>query len=61
MARSSARDKSGGTLDKVMGRVREAGGALTGNEKRKARGQGKQAKGSARKKQGHFKDLFTKG
>lgn len=61
MARSSARDKSGGTLDKMMGRIKEAGGALTGNERRKARGQGKQAKGSARKKKGHFKDLFTRG
>jgi uncharacterized protein YjbJ (UPF0337 family) len=61
MARSSARDKSGGTLDKMVGRVKEAGGALTGNESRKARGQGKQAKGKARKKKGHFKDLFTRG
>jgi uncharacterized protein YjbJ (UPF0337 family) len=61
MARSSSRDKSGGTVDKVIGRVREAGGALTGNEKRKARGQGKQTKGSARKRKGHIKDLFNRG
>jgi uncharacterized protein YjbJ (UPF0337 family) len=61
MARSSSRDKSGGTLDKAIGRFKEAGGALTGNEKRKARGQGKQAKGSARKRKGHIKDLFTRG
>jgi uncharacterized protein YjbJ (UPF0337 family) len=61
MARSSSRDKTGGTMDKVIGRVREAGGALTGNEKRKARGQGKQTKGSARKRKGHLKDLFTRG
>ena len=60
MARSKARDKSGGTVDKMVGRVKEAGGALTGNESRKARGQGKQAKGSARKKKGHLKDLFSK-
>jgi uncharacterized protein YjbJ (UPF0337 family) len=58
MARSSARDKSGGTLDKFMGRLKEAGGALSGNQDRKARGQGKQVKGGARKKKGHFKDLF---
>lgn len=61
MARSSSRDKTGGTLDKMLGRFKEAGGALTGNESRKARGQGKQAKGSARKRKGHFKDLFTRG
>ena len=61
MARSSSRDKSGGTLDKLRGRVKEAGGALTGNEKRKARGQAKQAKGSARKRKGHVKDLFNRG
>ena len=58
MARSRARDKGGGTLDKVKGRGKEAGGALTGNEERKARGQGKQVKGETRKKKGHLKDLF---
>ena len=58
MARSSARDKTGGTLDKVKGRVKEAGGALTGDENRKARGQGNQVKGEARKKKGHVKDLL---
>ena len=61
MARSSSRDKSGGTLDKAFGRFKEASGALTGNEKRKARGQGKQVKGSARKRKGHLKDLFKRG
>ena len=61
MARSSSRDKSGGTLDKAFGRFKEASGALTGNEGRKARGQGRQAKGSARKRKGHLKDLFKRG
>ena len=58
MPRSSARDKSGGVLNKFTGRLKEAGGALSGNERRKARGQGKQAKGQARKKKGRLKDLF---
>jgi len=58
MARSSARDKSGGTVDKLKGRLKEASGALSGNERRKARGQAGQAKGGARKKKGHLKDLF---
>jgi uncharacterized protein YjbJ (UPF0337 family) len=57
MPRSSARDKSGGTLDKVKGRMKEAGGALSGNEGRKARGQSDQVKGTAKKKKGHLKDL----
>ena len=60
MARSKARDKGGGTVDKMVGRMKEAGGALTGNESRKARGQRKQVKGSARKKKGHLRDLFSK-
>ena len=61
MAKSRARDKSGGSMDKMVGRIKEAGGALTGNESRKARGQGKQVKGSARKKKGHLRDLFSRG
>jgi uncharacterized protein YjbJ (UPF0337 family) len=58
MARSSASDKTGGTVDKLKGRLKEAGGALRGNEGRKARGQSDQVKGTARKKKGHVKDLF---
>jgi uncharacterized protein YjbJ (UPF0337 family) len=58
MARSSKRDKAGGTLDKMKGRLREAGGALSGNEGSKARGQRDQVKGTGRKKKGHLKDLF---
>jgi uncharacterized protein YjbJ (UPF0337 family) len=42
----------------LKGRLKEAGGALSGNEGRKARGQATQAKGGARKKKGHLKDLF---
>jgi uncharacterized protein YjbJ (UPF0337 family) len=58
--RSKGRDKTGGTLDKVRGRMKEAGGALTGNQRRKARGQDRQLKGSARKKRGHLRDLLRK-
>ena len=58
MPKSSARDKGGGAADKVKGRLKEAGGALTGNEERKARGQGDQVKGTAKKKKGHLKDLL---
>ena len=58
--RSKGRDKAGGTMDKVRGRIKEAGGAISGNEKKKAKGQAKQAKGSARKKRGHVRDLLKK-
>jgi uncharacterized protein YjbJ (UPF0337 family) len=58
--RTKGRDKAGGTLDKVRGRIKEAGGALTGNERTKAKGQGRQTKGSARKKRGHLRDALRK-
>jgi len=58
--KSRQRDKAGGTLDKMRGRVKEAAGALTGNEERKAKGQGRQTKGSARKKRGHLRDALRK-
>ena len=58
--KSRQRDKAGGTLDKLRGRVKEAGGALTGNERSKAEGQGRQTKGSARKKRGHLRDALRK-
>jgi len=52
------RDKAGGAMDRVRGRIKEAGGALTGNERRKARGQARQDKGRARKAKGRVRDLF---
>ena len=56
--RSRARDKSGGTFDKLRGRVKEAGGALTGTPQTKTKGQARQTKGAAKKKRGHLRDLF---
>jgi uncharacterized protein YjbJ (UPF0337 family) len=58
--RSKGRDKAGGTMDKVRGRIREAGGALTGRDKDRAKGQARQGKGEARKRRGHLRDLFKK-
>jgi uncharacterized protein YjbJ (UPF0337 family) len=60
MMRSKGRDKAGGTLDKLRGRVKEASGALRGKEGTKAKGQARQAKGSARKKRGHLRDALRK-
>ena len=60
MMRSKGRDKAGGTLDKLRGRIREAGGALTGSDRGRAKGQARQGKGEARKRRGHLRDLFKK-
>jgi uncharacterized protein YjbJ (UPF0337 family) len=57
---SKGRDKAGGTLDKLRGRIREAGGALTGSDRGRAKGRARQDKGSARKKRGHLRDLLRK-
>jgi uncharacterized protein YjbJ (UPF0337 family) len=57
---SKERDKAGGAFEKFRGRIREAGGALTGSERQKAKGQGRQTKGSARKKRGHLRDLIRR-
>jgi uncharacterized protein YjbJ (UPF0337 family) len=58
--RSKARDKSGGALDRARGRAREAASALRGDPQGKAEGQARQAKGTARKKKGHLRDLFKR-
>jgi uncharacterized protein YjbJ (UPF0337 family) len=58
--RSKGRDKAGGTLDKLRGRFEEATGALRGRDSSKVKGQGRQAKGSARKKRGHLRDALRK-
>jgi uncharacterized protein YjbJ (UPF0337 family) len=58
--RSKGRDKAGGTLDKLRGRIREAGGALTGSDRSRMKGSARQGKGSARKKRGHLRDLLRK-
>jgi uncharacterized protein YjbJ (UPF0337 family) len=58
--RTKGRDKAGGTLDRVRGRIREATGALSGSERRRVKGRARQDKGSARKKRGHLRDLLRK-
>ncbi|HET8592677.1 MAG TPA: CsbD family protein [Solirubrobacterales bacterium] len=60
MMRSKERDKAGGTLDRVRGRIREATGALSGSERQRVKGRARQDKGSARKKRGHLRDLLRK-
>jgi uncharacterized protein YjbJ (UPF0337 family) len=56
--RSKGRDKAGGTLDNVRGRIREATGALTGSDCSRAKGSARQGRGSARKKRGYLRDAL---
>jgi len=55
MAKSSARDKTGGAVQVVTGRVKEAFGALTGRADRRSQGQVGQMKGAAKNRRGHLK------
>jgi uncharacterized protein YjbJ (UPF0337 family) len=51
-------DKTEGAMDKAKGRLKEAAGALSGDEVRKAEGRSDQRKGTLKKKKGHLRDLF---
>ena len=51
-------DRMTGFADKAMGRVKEAGGALTGNRSQKSRGRWDQTRGTAREKKGLLRKLF---
>lgn len=58
VSKRSSRDKAEGAMDKVTGRVKEAGGSLTGDEGRKAEGRADRDKGTLKKKKGAAKDLL---
>ena len=55
--KSSAQDKGEGALEKAK-KAKEATGALTGNEEKKAEGRTEQTKGTAKDKVGKAKDLL---
>jgi uncharacterized protein YjbJ (UPF0337 family) len=55
--RSSREDRAEGTMDKAKGRVKEAGGALTGDKSKKSEGRADQRKGKAKQKSAAAKDL----
>ncbi|MDP9457526.1 MAG: CsbD family protein [Actinomycetota bacterium] len=56
--KSSRQDKNEGAMDKAKGRIKEAGGALTGNKDKKAEGGADQRSGTAKEKKGALKDLL---
>jgi len=45
-------------MDRAKGRVKEAGGALTGDRDKKSEGRADQRKGKAKEKKGNLKDLL---
>jgi uncharacterized protein YjbJ (UPF0337 family) len=51
-------DRVRGAGDKAKGRLKEAGGALTGDRSLQAEGRGDQAKGTAKEKKGLLRKLF---
>jgi uncharacterized protein YjbJ (UPF0337 family) len=56
--RTSGDDKREGAMDRAAGRLKEAGGALTGNKDKKAEGRSDQRRGTMKEKKGHLKDLL---
>ena len=58
-SRSSRDDKNEGAMDRAKGRMKEAGGALTGDKKLKREGRSDQRKGRLKEKKGDLKDLLS--
>ncbi len=56
--KTSTDDKTEGAMDKLKGRVKEAGGALSGDKTKKAEGRSDQRKGAVKEKKGKLKDLL---
>lgn len=57
-SKTSREDRSAGAMDKTKGRLKEAAGAVTGNDDLKAEGRGDQRKGTVKEKKGKLKNLF---
>jgi uncharacterized protein YjbJ (UPF0337 family) len=57
--RSGKEDKDEGAMDRAKGRIKEAGGALTGDKKLKREGRSDQRRGRAKQKKGDLKDLLS--
>jgi uncharacterized protein YjbJ (UPF0337 family) len=55
MFKSSRRDATEGTLDRIAGRILEAIGRLTGRSSYSAKGKAARARGAIRRRKGQFK------
>jgi uncharacterized protein YjbJ (UPF0337 family) len=58
-SRSSRDDKNEGAMDRAKGRIKEAGGALTGDKGLKREGRSDQRRGKVKEKKGNLKDLLS--
>ena len=58
-SRSSRDDRNEAAIDRAKGRVKEAGGALTGNKSKKREGRSDQRRAKAKEKKGNLKDLLS--
>jgi uncharacterized protein YjbJ (UPF0337 family) len=57
--KSGREDKDEGAKNRAKGRIKEAGGALTGDEKLKRESRSDQRRGRAKEKKGNLKDLLS--
>ena len=51
-------DRLEGAVDKTKGRLKDAGGAMTGDRSLQAKGRGDQVRGTFKEKKGLFRKLF---
>ena len=56
--KTSGEDRTEAATNKVKGRLKEAAGAVTGNEELKAEGKTDQRKGTMKEKKGKLKNVF---
>jgi uncharacterized protein YjbJ (UPF0337 family) len=56
--KTSGEDRSEGAMDKAKGRLKEAAGAVTGDEAKKSEGRSDQRSGTFKEKKGKIKDVF---
>jgi uncharacterized protein YjbJ (UPF0337 family) len=57
-SKTSDEDRKEGVMNKVKGRLKEAAGAVSGDENLKAEGRSDQRKGAVKEKKGKLKDLL---
>ena len=57
MPKKSSKDRTEGAMDKAKGRVKVAGGSLSGDSEMKTEGRTDQRKGKAKDKKGAARDL----
>ena len=56
--KSSKEDRNEGAMDRAKGRMKEAGGALTGDKSKKSEGRADQRSAKAKEKKTAVKDLL---